>query len=372
MVSICEGDSTFLFGSWVSLAGTYEALFTDANGCDSIHQIDLTLLSLPEISYLTSSACDEQNNGTFELSDAQGALPFSYQWGHTNNTSPNFDELLSGDYQLTITDAEGCTNSLEIQIEEFLPPSYEIFTKDVDCNLENTGSIMIAAIDEDLLFSLQPNGPFQSEPVFNNLAANEYSIFIQDAEGCIYKTVANINFPLEEELSLPTTHQIFRGDSVQLIPIGNLLQAETYVWMPPTGLSCIDCPSPNASPGERTEYELFVTYLNGCVRSAVTYVEVVNANGIFVPNAFSPNDDSVNDFLKLYTATSVEVTYFRIFDRWGELVYEEKNTSTDMMLGWDGKLDGKQMGTGVFVYIAEVVLADGEILLLKGDFLILR
>ena len=95
---------------------------------------------------------------------------------------------------------------------------------------------------------------------------------------------------------------------------------------------------------------------------------------IFIPNAFSPNGDGFNDLFFPFGDKSAElVTYFKIFDRWGELVYETKNVNlNDSTAGWDGRMGGKAMNPGVFVYIIEIQFIDGVVKLFKGDVTILK
>ena len=95
---------------------------------------------------------------------------------------------------------------------------------------------------------------------------------------------------------------------------------------------------------------------------------------VFVPNAFSPNGDGMNDVLILFSPGDVQqVKSFRIFDRWGELVFNRQNFLPNYAVnGWDGRFQGQKMGLGVYVYMAEVLLIDGRIEVVSGDVTLIR
>lgn len=95
---------------------------------------------------------------------------------------------------------------------------------------------------------------------------------------------------------------------------------------------------------------------------------------IYVPNAFSPNGDGVNDLVTVYAGAAVrEVVEFEIYDRWGEKVFANKHfPPNEEDMGWDGHFREVLMQPGVFVYRASVELLDGSILQFGGDITLIR
>ena len=89
-----------------------------------------------------------------------------------------------------------------------------------------------------------------------------------------------------------------------------------------------------------------------------------------VPNAFSPNGDGNNDVLELRLSPTVdEIVSFRIYDRWGGVVFE----TDDRFFGWNGMLDGKRMNNGVYIYVLEAICPiDGSVIMKRGDVTLLR
>lgn len=143
-----------------------------------------------------------------------------------------------------------------------------------------------------------------------------------------------------------------------------------YSWSPATGLANQFGQTTSATVEHTTMYEVTVS-LGAC--SAKTQVQVVTYEFIcgdvyvYVPNAFSPNSDGVND--KMYVrGLNLEEIDFKIFDRWGELVFE----TTDQSVGWDGTFKGELLDPDVYVYHLRVICFDGQENLIKGNITLMR
>ncbi len=126
-----------------------------------------------------------------------------------------------------------------------------------------------------------------------------------------------------------------------------------------TGLNCLDCPLQNLVPLESTTYFLTITDENGCEVTDSVEVIVQKNYQVFVPNAFSPNDDGINDFLKPYGKAGLHVQEFRVFDRWGGLLFQVAGglPGADFP-GWDGRVNGNLVPAGVYVWQVKVVFPD--------------
>ncbi len=118
---------------------------------------------------------------------------------------------------------------------------------------------------------------------------------------------------------------------------------------------------------ESATYIVTVTTTDGCeFIDSVTY-NIIPAMFDF-PNAFSPNGDNVSDYFNLVFDGNIEVTEFKIFSRWGEIVYNNENPTQ----GWDGRKDDKDMPSDVYLYFAVVKRPSGEEFVLKGDVTLIR
>ena len=115
--------------------------------------------------------------------------------------------------------------------------------------------------------------------------------------------------------------------------------------------------------------------MNGCIGVGEILVELERNRNIYIPNVFSPNGDDKNDYFGTFAGVGVKsINFIRIFDRWGELLFQTENLvpSGDPSAGWDGTFRGKPVETGVYVYIVEVSFEDGIKLLYRGDITLAR
>lgn len=115
--------------------------------------------------------------------------------------------------------------------------------------------------------------------------------------------------------------------------------------------------------------------MNGCSDSDNLNLIVRKFRPVYIPNAFSPNDDGVNDVLFIQAPDGLvrNIKSFVIFNRWGESVFEAFNFQPNTVsYGWNGRFRGQAMNAGVYAYYAEVEFTDGEIVLLKGDVILVK
>ena len=176
-------------------------------------------------------------------------------------------------------------------------------------------------------------------------------------------------------MSAGPDHTIELGDSVTLSGLVYPLFGQEVLWTPDYNINCTDCIRPVVRPYETTVYTLTATDPNtGCEKEDDVLVVVEKVRGVFLPNAFSPNGDGINDVFTVLAHQGVkEVLDMKIFDRWGNLIYDRQNFQPNFLKnGWDGSFRGKDMDPAVFAYLAEVEFLDGERIFYKGDVTLVR
>ncbi len=205
--------------------------------------------------------------------------------------------------------------------------------------------------------------------------AGTYLDTLPTPSGCDSVVITTINKgDIEVELS-PSTVEIEEGQSIQLMSSVNFSNSYVLSWQPRDAFSCVDCPDPLLRPPSSGIYRLMVTDLpSGCTDSAAVQVTVLTCEQVFVPNAFSPNGDGINDHLSVFTDNCFSsLLSWHIFDRWGTLVYEIREQSLDTkFLGWDGRINGQLVDQGVYVYQLILERRDGSQKKVQGDFMLLR
>jgi gliding motility-associated-like protein len=137
----------------------------------------------------------------------------------------------------------------------------------------------------------------------------------------------------------------------------------TYLWTPSTSLTCSDCLTPTASPTETTVYTFNVTDpATNCNSNDSLTVTVIRNYDIWVPTAFSPNEDGNNDYF-FVRGNNVKEFTIRLFDRWGNKVFETSNLAE----GWNGEYQNRLINSGILVYVLNYTLNDGTTETIKGN-----
>lgn len=144
--------------------------------------------------------------------------------------------------------------------------------------------------------------------------------------------------------------------------------AATYTWTPNYSISALSGSIVTVNPTKTTQYIVTGSNSGRCFSSdTINVIVIPDCGDIFVPNAFSPNGDGVNDELKIQ-GLCLETLTFMIFNRWGEKVFE----TNDVKVGWDGNYHGEKLNTGVFVYRLEGKSYDGKGFSAKGNITLIR
>lgn len=139
-------------------------------------------------------------------------------------------------------------------------------------------------------------------------------------------------------------------------------------WRPSIFLDANNSYNPVFKGTQDQDYKIDIVTAAGCVTVDTQLVKIGKSIDIYVPTAFTPNGDNLNDVLRPTLMGIRELKAFKVFNRWGELVFETKSENT----GWDGKLNGVSQGTGVFVWVAEAVGADGNTYIRRGTSVLIR
>ncbi len=296
----------------------------------------------------------------------------SYQWS-TGSTAAQIEVQHGGQYGVTVTDGNGCSGVASHQLE-VSAMQVQVQSVRPKCTGEQNGelNLNVAGGKAPYLASLN-GGAFQEKVHFMGLKSGDYHVQLRDQAACEVEQVHYLPEPSVFELEVLQDTTLQLGEMVDLKVVSSL-PILTYFWSPAHGLSCNDCPSPTAQPLTTTLYQLFALSGNGCTAEGQALLVVRKPDDVYVPNAFSPNGDGINDFFTLYPGRSVlKIKQLIIFDRWGEQVFGIWNAPPyHHSTHWHGDLRGMPMQPGVFVWMAEIEYIDGHTKLLKGDLQLVR
>jgi gliding motility-associated-like protein len=141
-----------------------------------------------------------------------------------------------------------------------------------------------------------------------------------------------------------------------------------YAWSPQTGLDQPTIEKPVATLDRDQLYQLYTVTEKGCKKQSQILIKRFAGPELYVPNAFTPNNDGLNDLLRVTPIGIQSFGYLAIYDRWGQLMYRTTNYRT----GWDGTFRGAKMPTGTFVYLVQAIDYRGKPLVRKGTVTLLR
>ncbi|MGB3008303.1 MAG: T9SS type B sorting domain-containing protein, partial [Chitinophagaceae bacterium] len=142
----------------------------------------------------------------------------------------------------------------------------------------------------------------------------------------------------------------------------------TAIWSPVSNLNNPESYTPIFKGSADQLYTIEIKTSSGCVTTDRQMIKIVPHIDIYVPTAFTPNNDGLNDYLHPTLMGINELSYFRIFNRWGQLVFDTKNE----LPGWDGKINGQLQSTQVVVWMAEGIGIDNNLYRRKGTCTLVR
>ncbi|MCC6414195.1 MAG: choice-of-anchor L domain-containing protein [Saprospiraceae bacterium] len=359
---------------------TYNVTVTDSRGCAISTNVVLPQPAKLEAQVQTQGVlCYGESTGSATALVSGGVLPYAYLWSN-GLSNPELTQLATGPLSLVVTDANGCSVSVNSNIGQPAEPLAGTTSQiDAVCFGENNGRIQIDAQGgtPPYRYALD-NRPSNGSPVQIGLQAGTYTPIITDGNGCTLVlnavTVAQ-NPPVMVDLGPDISIELGQTTQLNAVVTGATGTLE-YIWDPAGArwLSCLDCPDPNVDTLFYPQYfSVEVVDELGCSGEDQILVKVYKPRRIFVPTGFTPNGDFNNDLLLVHGQASAQVLDFRVYDRWGELVYQAGNfVVNDETVGWDGKFRDKDMDPAVFVWVLEVKYLDGETEVLKGETTLIR
>lgn len=279
MYNLNPGALSNATGSFSGLVGnTYTATVTDANGCTATSSIVLFEPSAVTVSTATSTniICYGQVNGTVNVNGIGGTLPLAYSLQPTNqnNTSGAFAGLGSAIYTVTITDANGCTQTTSlIVIEPNAVSIPSIQSTDILCHGQSNGTITAQGIGGvgTISYLVMPGNTTNTTGVFSGLPINTYTIQVSDANGCTISSTVILNQPNQLISNLDSVvHITCHGGNNGSVAASASGGTFPYSWnLQPQNF--------NSSVGYYTglsagAYSLFVTDQNGCVDSVMNII----------------------------------------------------------------------------------------------------
>lgn len=362
--------------------GNYRVTVSDSKGCTAI---GTGVISEPDPLALqfevTALVCSGDSNASIVSILSGGSPQYAYQWSN-NQTTATISSLNAGWYTLTVTDRNGCTIIDSVNVEQPEALTFSTVLTPPLCFGGRDGRIQLVVSGGDSPYRYRlNNGEFGGSSVFIALGAGNYTLQVVDDSGCLAGDTVTLGQPLPVEVSVGIDTTIILGDSLLLSPVvNNAVGLTQFDWesVLVDSFTCADLPDCEeiwVNPGFTNTYRLKVTDANGCIGRDEIRITVEKPRGVYVPTGFTPNGDFENDVLVVHGKSQQvrRVLVFKVFDRWGELLYEDREFPVNQTgRGWDGTFRNQPCDPGVYVWLLEAEYLDGQIELLKGDVTLIR
>ena len=363
-------------------AGMYGVTVTDSEGCTGASTATV-FEPAPLIVQLDIQAlvCNSDSNGAIRALVQGGTPGYAYAWSNAN-----IQEQITGlgpdIYTVTVTDQSGCTNSASHTLVQPNSPAIQVEVTDPACFGGKDGIAHLAVTGAATPYRYSLDGQtYAGSSVFLGLAAGQYLAYVLDGMGCVTNVAISVGQPPAVTASLGPGVSLTLGDSLLLTPdVFNAVGLTAYTWQSALvdSIRCVDppdCSTVLVQPEFDNTYKVTVTDANNCRGETQIQVAVEKPRGVHIPTAFSPNGDAVNDLLVVYGKSRQikQVNLFRLYDRWGELLYEDLQFApNNEQRGWNGQFRGQDCQAGVYAWYVEVEYVDGYTEAKRGNTILIR
>jgi gliding motility-associated-like protein len=328
--------------------------------------------------------CNQQSVGLSGNGSSSGPL-FNYSWVNLDGQDPvPADQLAvtaseAGRYVLQVRNSSNFCTSTDTMIllnNSTVVAGIEWAITPPFCE-EASGKMEITNIGSGtapFFYELEkPDGSTSNGgPLFSGLVPGDYTIKVTDVNGC--SSIVDFAIPgvIQPGFSLPIGLSGTGSNPLIIQPqldFPDSLVLE-YLWSASTfTLSCPECPVTEVSGLGDGMLRLCLNLVGGCSICEETFIQFDVPQFLFLPTAFSPNGDGINDVFQPFPAANAIRNFnrFDIYDRWGGMIYMWKDNGPNAIPAWDGRAGGKWMDPGVYVFVLEAELVDGSSYHWKGE-----
>jgi len=369
--------------------GLFEVVITGLNGCvdtlSSNIEIDTVAptVVLDQIGIIGCSS--EESTLSAENSVGQELI---YSWSTSNGTIISGDDEVDvligeiGTYTLDLeSDTNGCVNTETITVidEGNVLTISTLDAMDPPCEGENLGQINVADIvggTGALDYSIDGGATFQNSGFFDNLSAGFYDVVVIDSIGCEITDTITVGTGIEIALDLGQDTTIRIGESYTIMPESNYSPSEvTAIWETNyPDYNCPDCWENEVTPLNTTVYTVTITDDFGCTITDEIIIEVDQTTPVFIANIVDFQGPIEEALVQFNAGPGVEmVESWMILDRWGNIMHREEDfVPNDLLKAWDGTSNGVKVLPGVYLYVADIVLINGDRRTIAGDITVIR
>ncbi|MCE3229603.1 MAG: large protein, partial [Bacteroidetes bacterium] len=358
--------------------------FSSGGACKDQATINVNLIKIAadfnrnnEIAVIDYNHCIGTTDVFSNTTAGSSGYTFSWNFGDGSTGSgqtSNHTYTAAGVYQVTLNVVDPVNNCLGDAVKTMTInplPNVNIVSLDSIClNApfvlnSNTSPNVVTYTWSPASNVTSPNS--SSTTATSSVTPFTYSLGVTDSNGCSNDTSKSIYVQMPP-ISANWDTTVIIG---QNIPMNGYAGTNfSYTWTPVTDLTCTNCIFPTSTSTVDITYTLVIEDGLGCFKTTSTYsIHVDPKATVDVPTAFTPNGDGTNDIIYVDGWGIKKLNYFRIFNRWGQLLFE----SNDIKVGWNGTFNGVPQNMETYIYQASVeTYVDKEPILKTGSFKLIR
>lgn len=351
---------------------TFYCHIVDWVGCEGMDSITIRFYRVMDTLILENPPCPDICGGSVQVMNTGLAVPpFAYMYDGSPSNDNFKNDLCPGHHEVVFIDSNNCRVTKEFDLSEPAPPLIIGKISNIRCIHDHSGRISLTIAGRNNPYSVVwEDGSTQM--VRDNLDPGFYTVTITDSKGCQFvKTYEVVDAP-----DSFADINVWSDNEVVFINQTTGLHADgcencTYQWSPTSPLDNPSLQNPTATMTDTTMFVVTLTDSAGCTYTDSVRVGCIKLDcgttSLFIPNAFTPNGDGLNDQLcfRNMWVTEFEIS---IFSRWGELVYESK----DVDACWDGKFKGQPCMPGVYTFYCKIACEGDQDATFKGDITLIR
>lgn len=361
-----------------SVIGFYRAILTKAQCNFYTRNIEIKQRPLPKTGFQINNPAQCLTGNRISVNAVNPGLypvKYSWRWGDGKSgkdSTANYSYTNPGNYTLTqiLQSADGCIDSLSKVIKIFTPPisDFAVGNPCTNTNTTFTNTSIITNGDIPVYTWIVAGNRFNNRDI--NYSYTKQGLFPVTLKTVTDKCADTVSITKHITiLNAPNAKKnIIRAASGIDTKLTTLNSGIKFSWAPTNYINSTDVAEPIFNGGSAMRYIATITTPNDCKVVDTVDVELFSKISIFVPTGFSPNGDGKNDRLSPILVGIAELNYFRIWNRWGQLVFESKTAKP----GWDGTVAGIPQLTGTFVWEISATDGTGKPVREKGLVTILR